>query len=73
MAERKGLPDDLKELLKQLVMNGSIRMAGIVLYAYCRRIYHADDETAARWILAYFAREYPHQLQRHQGNTGRKQ
>lgn len=47
ITKKNGLPDDLKELLKQLVMNGSIRMAGMVLYAYCRRIYHTNDETAA--------------------------
>jgi len=67
MVKRTGLPDDLKELLKQLVMNGSIRIAGMVLYAYCRRMYHADEETASRWMLIYFTREYPHQWQRYQG------
>ncbi|QNK57445.1 hypothetical protein [Paenibacillus sp. PAMC21692] len=73
MVKRTGLPHDLNELLKQLVMNGSIRIAGTVLYVYCRRMYHADDKTAARWMLAYFARKYPHQWQRYQSSTIGKQ
>ncbi|WP_252361597.1 hypothetical protein [Paenibacillus terrae] len=65
MVVRKGLPDDMQELLKQLVMNGGIRMAGTVLYTYCRRMYQVDDYTAARWMMAYFQREFPQHLQRH--------
>ncbi|TBL69788.1 hypothetical protein EYB31_35015 [Paenibacillus thalictri] len=66
MVEKCGLPEELTTVLKQLVMNGGIRMAGILLYSYCRRIYQVDDSTAARWMTAYFHREFPQQLQRHQ-------
>lgn len=65
MVVKKGLPPEMQELLKQLVMNGHIRMAGTVLYVYCLRIYHVDDEVAVRWMVAYFHREFPQQLQRH--------
>lgn len=65
MVVKRGLPSEMQELLKQLVMNGGIRMAGIVLYAYCLRMYRVDEETAARWMVSYFDREFPQQLQRH--------
>ncbi len=65
MVVKKGLPAEMQELLKQLVMNGGIRMAGTVLYTYCRRMYQVDDDTAARWMVAYFEREFPRQLKRH--------
>ena len=66
MVAKRGLPEEMSTLLKQLVMNGQVRMAGHVLYAYCRRIYGVDDETAARWIVIYFRREFPTQLDRHE-------
>lgn len=71
MVEKKGLPHELVELLKQLVMNGSVRIAGIVLHAYCRRFYQVDEETAARWMIAYFRREYPQQWQKQCSRTHR--
>lgn len=66
MVVKKGLPAEMQELLKQLVMNGGIHMAGTVLYAYCRRMFQVDEDTAARWMIAYFRREFPQQLERHQ-------
>lgn len=66
MVVKRGLPEELTTLLKQLVMNGQVRIAGHVLYSYCRRFYGVDDETAARWIVIYFRREFPQQIERHQ-------
>ncbi|MMZ61780.1 hypothetical protein D1872_239460 [compost metagenome] len=66
MVIKQGLPVEMEELLKQLVMNGGIRVAGTVLFVYCRRMYQADEDTAARWMIAYFRREFPQQLQQHQ-------
>ena len=66
MVIKQGLPVEMEELLKQLVMNGGIRMAGTVLFVYCRRMYQVEEDTAARWMIAYFRREFPQQLQRHQ-------
>ncbi|CAH1215664.1 hypothetical protein PAECIP111893_03999 [Paenibacillus plantiphilus] len=66
MVVKKGLSSEMEELLKQLVMNGGLRMAGTVLYVYCRRTYQVDEDTAARWMTAYFRREFPQKLQRHQ-------
>lgn len=66
MVVKKGLSVEMEELLRQLVMNGGIRMAGTVLYVYCQRMYQVDEDTAVRWMKSYFRREYPEQLQRHQ-------
>lgn len=72
MVVKKGLPVEMQELLKQLVMNGHIRMAGTVLYTYCRRMYHVDDEVAIWWMVAYFRREFPQQVQWHRHRLGQK-
>lgn len=66
MVIKQGLPVEMEELLKQLVMNGGIRMAGTVLFVYCRRMYQVEEDTAARWMISYFRREFPQQLQRYQ-------
>lgn len=71
MVVKKGLPDEVSTLLKQLVMNGHFCMAGRVLHAYCCRTYSVDEETAARWIVVYFQREFPQQLQKHQKRLAR--
>ncbi|UQZ84560.1 hypothetical protein SK3146_03815 [Paenibacillus konkukensis] len=65
MVTKGELPEELTAVLKQLVRNGGIRIAGTLLYSYCRRFYQVDEETASRWMLAYFHREFPHELQRH--------
>ncbi|OBZ17103.1 hypothetical protein [Bacillus sp. FJAT-26390] len=65
MVVKKGLPDDVSTVLKQLVMNGHFSMAGRVLLTYCRRTYDVDEETAARWTVVYFQREFPQQLQKY--------
>lgn len=66
MVVKKGLSVEMEDLLKQLVMNGGLHMAGTVLYVYCLRKYQVDEETAARWMVVYFKREFPLQLHRHQ-------
>lgn len=66
MVVKRGLPEAMSTLLKQLVMNGHFRIAGIVLQTYCRRIYGVDEITAARWIVAYFHREFPQQMKKYQ-------
>lgn len=50
MVVRKGLPEELWTLLKQLVANGSIRIAGTLLYAWFKRFWELDDETAAYFV-----------------------
>lgn len=72
MVVKRELPEDLATTLRQLVMNGSIRIAGTLLHSYCRRSYQVDDETAARWMQIYFYREFPNQLQTHLKRTASK-
>lgn len=72
MVVKRGLPEALTTNLRQLVMNGSISIAGTLLYSYCRRVYQVDDVTAARWMQIYFHREFPDQLQRHLKRTATK-
>jgi hypothetical protein len=69
--DEKKLSKDMQVLLKQLVMNGGIRMAGTVLNTYCRRMYQVEVDTAARWTTAYFEREYPRHLERHRSRKAR--
>ncbi|WP_127483786.1 hypothetical protein [Paenibacillus ehimensis] len=71
MVVKRGLPEELATTLRQLVMNGSIRIAGTLLYSYCRRVYQVDDATAARWMQVYFYREFPQQLQRYLKRTAK--
>lgn len=60
MVVKKGLPEPVVTVLRRLVMNGDAKIAGLVLHTYCRRIYGVDEETATRWMLAYFRREFAH-------------
>ncbi|MFC5405098.1 hypothetical protein [Cohnella soli] len=71
MVVKRGLPEEMSTLLKQLVMNGHIRMAGTVLHTYLMKKYELDEVTAAEWIVVYFRREFPRQLSRHQEKTAR--
>jgi len=73
MVVKCGLSEELTTVLKQLVMNGSIRVAGTLLYTYCQRFYQVDEATAIRWMIAYFNREFPQQLQRHRMQAERDQ
>jgi len=72
MVVRKGLPDELQTLLKQLVANGSVRIAGTLLYAWFRRCWELDDETAAYYMRRYFEKYFSRQLQSHRKRAGAK-
>ncbi|WP_134686495.1 hypothetical protein [Brevibacillus migulae] len=55
------LSDELVILLNRLALNGDIRMAGHVLYAYFIRFWKIDD-TARFYVSKYFEKHYPKQL-----------
>jgi hypothetical protein len=65
MVGKRGLPDDITVLMRQLVMNGHMRMAGTVLYTYFIRCWKLDDEYAAYYMRRYFEKYFAPQLQRH--------
>jgi hypothetical protein len=64
--KKQTIPEELTTLLRQLVVNGSIRIAGIVLYVYFRRCWKLGDELAAYYVVRYFKKYYPRQLSKHQ-------
>ncbi|WP_058303736.1 hypothetical protein [Gorillibacterium timonense] len=65
MVVKRGLPEDMTVLLRQLVMNGHIRIAGTVLYVYFVRCWQLDEECAAYYMQRYFQKYYASQLQKH--------
>lgn len=65
MVVRKGLPEELRTLLKQLVANGSVRIAGTLLYPWFKRFWELNDETAAYFVRRYFEKYFCRQLQSH--------
>lgn len=65
MVVKRGLPKDITVLLRQLVVNGQIRMAGLVLRTYFIREWELEEELANRYVRGYFAKHYPKQLERH--------
>lgn len=63
--EKKQITDEMTSLLRQLVMQNQIRMAGLVLQTYFVREWKIDEELANRYMRGYFAKFYPKQLERH--------
>ncbi|EMT50029.1 hypothetical protein I532_24617 [Brevibacillus borstelensis AK1] len=62
---KMNLSDDLVVLLNRLAQNGDIRMAGHVLHAYLIRFWKMERDDATRFIICYFEKHYPKQLQRY--------
>jgi len=60
-----GLSDDLVILLNRLALNGDIRMAGHVLQAYIIRFWKMEKDVTTRFVILYFEKHYPKQLQRY--------
>lgn len=71
MASNKQLPEELIVLLRQLVMQGQIRIAGMVLQSYFLRFWKIDRELAEHYVVRYFRKYYPSQLSKHQKRKAR--
>ncbi len=69
--ENKGLYEDLTTTMKQLVMNGHLKMDGTVLYVYFLRFWKLDYELAAYYVVRYFGKYYPKQWEKYK-NQGRR-
>lgn len=65
MVVKRGLSEDMTVLLRQLVMNGHIRMAGTVLYVYFIRCWQLEEELSAYYMQRYFEKYYSPELQKH--------
>lgn len=63
--EKKLIADEMTSLLRQLVMQNQIRMAGLVLQTYFIREWKIAEELANQYVRGYFAKYYPKQLDRH--------
>lgn len=71
MVVRRGLPEEMTMLLRQLVMNGHFRIAGTVLFIFFKRNWSLEDDLAAHYVVRYFRKYYPAHLERHQ--NGKRQ
>ncbi|MGG2197863.1 hypothetical protein [Paenibacillus validus] len=65
MVVKRGLSDELTQLLRQLVQQKQIRTAGTVLFIYLRRNWQFEEEDAAFYMIRYFKKYFPSQLERH--------
>lgn len=65
MVVKRGLPEEMTLLMKRLVVNGHIRIAGTLLYSYFIRCWQLDEELAAYFMQRYFEKYYAPQLQKH--------
>lgn len=65
METKRKLPEELTLLLQRLVMQGQIRIAGTLLYAYFKRIYQLEDDIAAHYMRRYFEIHHSDHLQKH--------
>lgn len=63
--EKQQIADEMTVLLRQLVMQYQIRMAGLVLQTYFVREWKVEESIANRYVRGYFAKYYPKQLERH--------
>ena len=64
--EKRQISDDMTVLLRQLVMQNQIKMAGLVLRTYLIRHWKIDERLAGKFTLLYFSKHYPKQLERYQ-------
>ncbi|AHV97067.1 hypothetical protein [Paenibacillus sabinae] len=65
MKENKIINEEMTVLLRQLVMQNQISMAGHVLKAYFIRRWKTNEELATKYVRGYFFKYYPEQLERH--------
>jgi hypothetical protein len=59
------LPEDLIVLLRQLVKQGQISIAAIVLSVYFRREWRLDDDMAGFYTRRYFEKHYSDYVRKH--------
>jgi hypothetical protein len=56
---KRELPEELVRLLKQLVQNGQVRMAGRVLYTFFCRCWKENEQVAAYYMVKWFEKNSP--------------
>lgn len=68
----KQLPDDLTTLLKQLVRNGQLLMAGLTLKTYFIRCWKVDVQLSGYYVRRYFEKYFPYELEKHLSNNSKQ-
>lgn len=72
MTEKRGLPESLHTLMRQLVQQKQIHMAGTVLFVYFQRHWQLDEEKAAYYTVRYFRKYFPVQWEKEQQKEQRR-
>ncbi|WP_082451902.1 hypothetical protein [Paenibacillus ihuae] len=65
MQKDKQINDEITVLLRQLVMQNQLSMAGQVLKVYFKRHWKLSEELSNKYVRGYFSKYYPKQLERH--------
>lgn len=65
------LPEDLEKVLRQLVRNGSLPMAGRAFQLYACRCLKLDKKSANALVLQYFEEVFPNELKCHRNKQRR--
>ena len=63
--EKRPIHDEMTTLVRQLVMQNQIRMAGLVLLTYFVREWKVEESLAKRYVRGYFTKFFPKQLERY--------
>lgn len=63
--EKRQIADEMVTLVRQLVAQNQIKVAGLVLQTYFIRVWKKEKDIAAHYVRAYFKKHYPEQLERH--------
>ncbi|CAM3830714.1 hypothetical protein ACFW4G_28040 [Paenibacillus lactis] len=63
--EKRQVDNEMITLLRQLVMQDQIKMAGLVLRTYFVREWKVEQELANKYVRIYFTRYFPKQLDRY--------
>jgi hypothetical protein len=65
VTKKREIADEMTVLLRQLVMQNTIRIAGHVLQTYFLREWKIHEELANSYVRCYFAKYFPRQLERY--------
>ena len=73
MAEKKPWSEEIITLIRQLVVNGHLRMAAHVLQNYFIRSWKVEEELAHKYMQVYFYKYYSDEVEHYQKQVARKE
>lgn len=65
MQNDKQINEEMTVLMRQLVMQNQLSMAGQVLKVYFKRHWKISEELSNKYVRGYFSKYYPKQLERY--------